>query len=118
MLRESLGHMSSTNDPAYNPNLSFDREHTSSGSRRRRARRSRRRESTWSTAVSRTARLVLSSTHDKQGTALVRTIAIGIVCKTPAAGFSKTRLSPPLRPDECAVLSACFIRDWPPRSMS
>jgi rSAM/selenodomain-associated transferase 1 len=41
----------------------------------------------------------------------VRTIAIGIVCKTPAAGFSKTRLSPPLRPDECAVLSACFIRD-------
>jgi rSAM/selenodomain-associated transferase 1 len=37
--------------------------------------------------------------------------AIGIVCKTPAAGFSKTRLSPPLRPDECAALSACFIRD-------
>jgi rSAM/selenodomain-associated transferase 1 len=41
----------------------------------------------------------------------VRTIAIGIFCKTPAAGFSKTRLSPPLRPDECAALSACFIRD-------
>jgi rSAM/selenodomain-associated transferase 1 len=38
-------------------------------------------------------------------------VAIGIFCKTPAAGQSKTRLSPPLRPDECATLSACFIRD-------
>jgi len=41
----------------------------------------------------------------------VRDIAIGIFCKTPAAGLSKTRLSPPLRPEECAALSACFIRD-------
>jgi uncharacterized protein len=41
----------------------------------------------------------------------VQTVAIGIFCKTPAAGFSKTRLSPPLRPEECAALSACFIRD-------
>jgi rSAM/selenodomain-associated transferase 1 len=41
----------------------------------------------------------------------VQSVAIGIVCKTPVAGFSKTRLSPPLRPDECAALSACFIRD-------
>lgn len=39
------------------------------------------------------------------------TIAIGIFCKTPAPGRSKTRLSPPLRPDECAAISACFIRD-------
>jgi rSAM/selenodomain-associated transferase 1 len=39
------------------------------------------------------------------------TVAIGIFCKTPAPGLSKTRLSPPLRPDECAALSACFIRD-------
>src|SRR5947209_10230002 len=38
-------------------------------------------------------------------------VAIGIFCKTPAPGYSKTRLSPPLRPDECATLSACFIRD-------
>lgn len=38
-------------------------------------------------------------------------VAIGIFCKTPAAGQSKTRLSPPLRRDECAELSACFIRD-------
>jgi rSAM/selenodomain-associated transferase 1 len=41
----------------------------------------------------------------------VQTVAIGIFCKTPAAGQSKTRLSPPLRPEECAALSACFIRD-------
>lgn len=38
-------------------------------------------------------------------------IAIGIFCKTPTPGLSKTRLSPPLRPEECAALSACFIRD-------
>jgi len=38
-------------------------------------------------------------------------VAIGIFCKTPAAGRSKTRLSPPLRPEECAAISACFIRD-------
>jgi hypothetical protein len=27
------------------------------------------------------------------------------------SGASKTRLSPPLHPDECAAISACFIRD-------
>jgi rSAM/selenodomain-associated transferase 1 len=41
----------------------------------------------------------------------VQTVALAIFCKTPAAGRSKTRLSPPLRPVDCAVLSACFIRD-------
>jgi uncharacterized protein len=41
----------------------------------------------------------------------MESIAVGIFCKTPAAGLSKTRLSPPLRADECAALSACFIRD-------
>lgn len=41
----------------------------------------------------------------------VRSVAVGIFCKTPAAGFSKTRLSPPLRPEECGELSACFISD-------
>jgi uncharacterized protein len=41
----------------------------------------------------------------------VRTVAAAVFCKTPAAGLSKTRLSPPLRADECASLSACFIRD-------
>jgi rSAM/selenodomain-associated transferase 1 len=38
-------------------------------------------------------------------------IAVGIFCKTPSAGASKTRLSPPLTPEQCAELSACFIRD-------
>ncbi len=39
------------------------------------------------------------------------TVAVGIFCKTPAAGFSKTRLSPPLCPEDCSAISACFIRD-------
>ena len=38
-------------------------------------------------------------------------VAVGIMCKTPAPGRSKTRLSPPLRPEDCARISACFIRD-------
>src|SRR5664279_4793663 len=38
-------------------------------------------------------------------------IAVAVMCKTPAAGASKTRLSPPLLPAECAAISACFIRD-------
>ena len=41
----------------------------------------------------------------------MKTVAIAIMCKTPTAGASKTRLSPPLRPEECAVLSGCFIAD-------
>lgn len=39
------------------------------------------------------------------------TVAVAIICKTPRAGQSKTRLSPPLRPEECAGISACFIAD-------
>ncbi len=38
-------------------------------------------------------------------------IAVAIMCKTPTAGMSKTRLSPPLHADECAEISACFIAD-------
>ena len=41
----------------------------------------------------------------------MKTVAIAVVCKTPAAGLSKTRLSPPLHPEECAAISSCFIRD-------
>ena len=41
----------------------------------------------------------------------MKPVAVAIVCKTPAPGQSKTRLSPPLRPDECAAISSCFIRD-------
>jgi uncharacterized protein len=42
---------------------------------------------------------------------MMRPVAIGILCKTPIAGASKTRLSPPLSAAECAAISACFIRD-------
>jgi len=41
----------------------------------------------------------------------MKTIGIAVLCKTPEAGQSKTRLSPPLRSDQCAEISACFIRD-------
>jgi uncharacterized protein len=38
-------------------------------------------------------------------------VAVAVICKTPRSGLSKTRLSPPLHPDECARISACFIQD-------
>ena len=41
----------------------------------------------------------------------MQTVAVAVICKTPIAGKSKTRLSPPLRPEECAAISSCFIRD-------
>jgi rSAM/selenodomain-associated transferase 1 len=41
----------------------------------------------------------------------MKKIAVAIVCKTPTPGQSKTRLSPPLLPEECAKISGCFIRD-------
>ena len=42
---------------------------------------------------------------------MMKPVAVAIVCKTPAPGQSKTRLSPPLLPEECPAISACFIRD-------
>jgi rSAM/selenodomain-associated transferase 1 len=42
---------------------------------------------------------------------MTKPVAIGIMCKTPIPGSSKTRLSPPLSAAECAEISACFIRD-------
>jgi uncharacterized protein len=41
----------------------------------------------------------------------MNTVAVAIICKTPSPGKSKTRLSPPLRPADCARISSCFIRD-------
>ena len=37
--------------------------------------------------------------------------AIGIICKAPRAGTSKTRLIPILGPDRAAQASRCFLRD-------
>ena len=37
--------------------------------------------------------------------------AIGVMAKAPRPGLSKTRLCPPLRPDQAAALSAAFLRD-------
>lgn len=41
----------------------------------------------------------------------MKTVGISVICKTPEPGKSKTRLSPPLSPEQCASISACFIRD-------
>lgn len=38
-------------------------------------------------------------------------IALGIMCKAPVSGASKTRLCPPLSAGEAAQLSRCFIAD-------
>lgn len=37
--------------------------------------------------------------------------AIGVMAKVPRAGASKTRLCPPLMPEQAAALSAAFLRD-------
>lgn len=37
--------------------------------------------------------------------------AIGVMAKAPQAGRSKTRLCPPLLPEQAAALSAAFLRD-------
>jgi rSAM/selenodomain-associated transferase 1 len=37
--------------------------------------------------------------------------AIGVMAKAPRAGYSKTRLCPPLQPSQAADLSAAFLRD-------
>ena len=37
--------------------------------------------------------------------------ALGLMAKAPVAGEVKTRLVPPLTPDEAAALNVCFLRD-------
>jgi uncharacterized protein len=37
--------------------------------------------------------------------------ALGIMTKAPRAGKVKTRLTPPLKPEEAAALNVCFLRD-------
>jgi glycosyltransferase A (GT-A) superfamily protein (DUF2064 family) len=52
-------------------------------------------------------------TRRPEGVALGSTAscAIGVMAKSPRPGHSKTRLCPPLRPDQAAQLSAAFLRD-------
>lgn len=37
--------------------------------------------------------------------------ALLVIAKRPAAGQTKTRLSPPLHPEQAAALYECFLRD-------
>ncbi len=39
------------------------------------------------------------------------TCALAMMIKAPRPGASKTRLSPPLTPEEAAAISTCFLRD-------
>jgi rSAM/selenodomain-associated transferase 1 len=41
----------------------------------------------------------------------IATCAIGVMAKAPEAGRSKTRLCPPLLPEQAAALSAAFLQD-------
>ncbi|MGH8773552.1 MAG: TIGR04282 family arsenosugar biosynthesis glycosyltransferase, partial [Burkholderiales bacterium] len=43
--------------------------------------------------------------------ALPASCALAMMIKAPRAGENKTRLVPPLAPDEAAALSICFLRD-------
>jgi rSAM/selenodomain-associated transferase 1 len=50
-------------------------------------------------------------TSARQNPAVTNKCAMGIMIKTPRNGFSKTRLSPPLSPEEAASISRCFLKD-------
>ena len=43
--------------------------------------------------------------------ALQRACALAVMTKAPRAGKVKTRLTPPLTPEEAAALNICFLRD-------
>src|SRR5690348_1936772 len=42
---------------------------------------------------------------------LLNTCAVAVMAKAPREGRAKTRLCPPLRPDQAAQLSGAFLRD-------
>lgn len=48
---------------------------------------------------------------DPPATGPIPAYALAIMTKAPAAGSVKTRLVPPLTPDEAARLQACFLKD-------
>jgi rSAM/selenodomain-associated transferase 1 len=50
-------------------------------------------------------------TSARQNPAVTDKCAMGVMIKTPRNGFSKTRLSPPLAPEEAASISRCFLKD-------
>lgn len=50
-------------------------------------------------------------TSGQRNPAVTDKCAIGIMIKAPRAGFSKTRLSPPLSQEEAANISRCFLKD-------
>src|SRR5207248_6681180 len=50
--------------------------------------------------------------HPHEGDQMPRgQCALGVMTKAPQAGRVKTRLVPPLSPEEAAALNTCFLRD-------
>ncbi|HVY15637.1 MAG TPA: DUF2064 domain-containing protein [Rhodopila sp.] len=49
--------------------------------------------------------------HERRSPGPAASCAIGVMAKSPRPGHSKTRLCPPLRPEQAAQLSAAFLRD-------
>src|SRR5437870_1723206 len=51
--------------------------------------------------------------HDPTDNSLPKgaSCALALMAKVPFAGAVKTRLTPPLSPEEAATLSTCFLRD-------
>ena len=56
-----------------------------------------------------TSRVLLNQRSRDQVTAAL--CAVGIFSKVSKEGVSKSRLCPPLKPEECAELSRCFLKD-------
>ena len=50
-------------------------------------------------------------TLGRQNRTVTNKCAMGIMMKAPRTGYSKTRLSPALSPEEAADISRCFLRD-------
>jgi rSAM/selenodomain-associated transferase 1 len=50
-------------------------------------------------------------TSARRNPAVTGKCAMGVMIKTPRNGFSKTRLAPPLSPEEAASISRCFLKD-------
>lgn len=52
---------------------------------------------------------ILSPTHKDE--ALASKCALAVMAKAPRPGRVKTRLSPPLTPEQAAAINVCFLRD-------
>jgi rSAM/selenodomain-associated transferase 1 len=52
-----------------------------------------------------------AATHATSAARPLGRVALAVMAKVPLAGVVKTRLCPPLRPEDAATLAGCFLRD-------